>query len=226
MERSLSVARAGGCDDGIDEWEVGVVEECRRAPSRARRSSLENDRFVARGCLASRAVGRTRLPSFVRPRLLAIPFGDDGMALMTVVSCRSIVAASAVGLERRRWGGRSMGLKGSDCAKGVDSGRWAAEGEGVGSGRGGRGWNNYGCLVLLSLPLASVEAPRQESYGGKKKFFPGESGKYPGRGGKKLKKKTWTIDGGTVVPIVDYYLLRYSLKQPGQTGRAIFSYEK
>ena len=37
-----------------------------------------------------------------------------------------------------------MGLKGSDCAKGVVSGRWAAAGEGVGFGPGGRGGNIYG----------------------------------------------------------------------------------
>ena len=34
-----------------------------------------------------------------------------------------------------------MGLKGSDCAKGIVSGRWAAAGEGVGFGPGGRGGN-------------------------------------------------------------------------------------
>ena len=35
---------------------------------------------------------------------------------------------------------------------------------------------------------------------GKKKIFPRESGKYPGKGGKKPRKKTWTIVLGTVVP--------------------------
>ena len=34
-----------------------------------------------------------------------------------------------------------MGLKGSDCAKGIVSRRWAAAGEGVGFGPGGRGGN-------------------------------------------------------------------------------------
>ena len=34
---------------------------------------------------------------------------------------------------------------------------------------------------------------------GKKKIFPRESGKYPGKGGKKPRKKTWTIVLGTVV---------------------------
>jgi hypothetical protein len=33
--------------------------------------------------------------------------------------------------ERRRGGGWLMGSRGSDCAKGVDSGRWVAAGEGV-----------------------------------------------------------------------------------------------
>ena len=41
-----------------------------------------------------------------------------------------------------------------------------------------------------SLLLASVEAQQKESYGGKKKLFPRKSGKYPGRGGKKLDSKT------------------------------------
>ena len=54
--------------------------------------------------------------------------------------------------------------------------------------------------LLLSLLLASVESDGQESYGGKKKFFPTESGKYPGREvGKNSIRKRWTIDGGTVV---------------------------
>ena len=44
--------------------------------------------------------------------------------------------------------------------------------------------------LLLSLLLASVEAQQKESYGGKKKLFPRKSGKYPGRGGKKLDSKT------------------------------------
>jgi hypothetical protein len=120
MERSVSVARAGGGDDGIDKKEV--VVECRRAPLCARRLSLENDRFVARGSWAMKAVGRTRLPSFVQPRPLAMPFGDDGMVSTTVVSSRNIIAALTVGWKRRRWGGRSIGLEWSDCTKGVVSG--------------------------------------------------------------------------------------------------------
>jgi hypothetical protein len=50
MERSLPVARAGGGDDGINEREV--VARHIRAPSRARRLFLENDRFAGRGSWA------------------------------------------------------------------------------------------------------------------------------------------------------------------------------
>ena len=51
------------------------------------------------------------------------------------------VAAVAEGREQR-WGVRwSMGSKGSDCAKGISSRRWAAAWEGVGFGPGGRGGN-------------------------------------------------------------------------------------
>ena len=93
MTRSLLVARAGGEDDGIDEWEVMVEKS--RAPSRARRSSLENDRFVGQSSWAMRAVGLTRLPSFARPRPLTMPFGDDGMVSTTVVSNQSLALAVA-----------------------------------------------------------------------------------------------------------------------------------
>ncbi len=47
-------------------------------------------------------------------------------------------------VEGREWcrGGRWLdGARGNDCAKSVDSGRWAAAGEGVGFGPGGRGGN-------------------------------------------------------------------------------------
>ena len=81
------------------------------------------------------------------------PAGGGGGAT-TVVSNRRLVAAVAVGMERRR-GGRSLGGSGgSDSAKGVDSGRWAAAVEGVGFGRGGRGGNNYGVRGGCSSPLA------------------------------------------------------------------------
>ena len=59
----------------------------------------------------------------------------------TVASNRNSVAASAMGMERRRGGGRLIGSRGNDCTKGVVSGRWAAAGEGVGFGRGWRGGN-------------------------------------------------------------------------------------
>ena len=60
--------------------------------------------------------------------------------------------------------------------------------------------------LLLSLLLASVEAQQKESYGGKKKLFPRKSGKYPGRGGKKLDSKTLDNDGGTVVTVLPFYI--------------------
>ncbi len=107
MERTLSVARAGGGDDSIDEREV-VVENS-RAPSRARRSSLENDPFFGRGSWAPRAVGLTRLPSFVRPRPLTMPFGDDGMVSTTVVSNRRLALAVARPESSAEGGGWSKG---------------------------------------------------------------------------------------------------------------------
>ena len=111
----------------------------------------------------------TRLPSLMRPQPLAMPFGDDGMASTTVVSVKR---------KWRRGGGWSMGSRGFDCTKGVDSGQWAAAGE--------RGVEKVWLALYSSLPHASVESLQKESYGGKKKIFPTESGKYPGRGGKKL----------------------------------------
>ncbi len=65
----------------------------------------------------------------VRPRRQA---GVDGGVVGS-----DAVAAVAEGRERHggvRW---LMGSKGSDCAKGVSSGRWAGAWEGVGFGRGG-----------------------------------------------------------------------------------------
>jgi len=53
--------------------------------------------------------------------------------------------------------------------------------------------------LYSSLPHASVESLQKESYGGEKKLFPTESGKYPGGGGKKLNSKSGTIVLGTVV---------------------------
>lgn len=53
--------------------------------------------------------------------------GSDAMATVTV------------GMERRRGGRWSIKSRGSDCTKGVDSGRWATAWVGVEFGRGGRG---------------------------------------------------------------------------------------
>ncbi len=48
-----------------------------------------------------------------------------------------------------------MGSRGSDCAKGVVSGRWAAAWEGVEFGQGGRGQKqNY--VLRGDLPLIGV----------------------------------------------------------------------
>ena len=93
---------AGEGDDAINEEEV--VAENSRAPSRARRSSLENDRFAGGGSWALQAGTLTRLPPFVRPPRLTMPFGDDGMALTMMVWNQSLVAAVAMGMERRQWG--------------------------------------------------------------------------------------------------------------------------
>ncbi len=59
----------------------------------------------------------------------------------------------------------------------------------IGGGGGGGGGGNILVPPAPPLPRASVEGPWQESYGGEKKIFPGESGKSPGRGGKKLNSK-------------------------------------
>jgi len=63
--------------------------------------------------------------------------------------------AVAVGWKRRRWGGWSVGSRGIDCVKGVDSERWVAAGESVGSGGGGGGGINYDSPLLLSFPCFS-----------------------------------------------------------------------
>ena len=74
-----------------------------------------------------------------------------------------------------------MGLLGSGRIKGVVSSRWVKEGESVGSDGGGVAEN----IMVASLWRTSVESLGKESYGGEKKIFPAESGKYPGGGGKK-----------------------------------------
>ena len=101
----------------------------------------------------------TRLPSLMRPQPLAMPFGDDGMASTTVVSVKR---------KWRRGGGWSMGPRGSNCTKGVDSGQWAAAGESVGFSRGGGGGEKVWLALYSSLPHASVESLQKESYGGEK----------------------------------------------------------
>ena len=74
----------------------------------------------------------------------------------------------------------------------------------MGGGGGGRPIRpRWAGVKILWLPLftpllpASVKSLRKESYGGKKKLFPAESGKYPA--GKNPCPKKWTIDVGTVV---------------------------
>ncbi len=56
-----------------------------------------------------------------------------------------------MGMERRQGGGRLIGSKGSDCAKGVVTGRWAAAWEGIEFGRGGRGGNIYDVRDLVQI---------------------------------------------------------------------------
>jgi len=67
--------------------------------------------------------------------------------------------------------------------------------------------------LYSSLPHASVESLQKESYGGKKKIFPTTSGKYPGRGGKKLIFFSWTIVLGTVVSSWWFCAKRYDTCQ-------------
>jgi hypothetical protein len=55
-------------------------------------------------------------------------------ALMAVVLIRRLVAAVVMKTKRRRGDGWSMESRGSNCTKGVVSGRWVAMGESVGSG--------------------------------------------------------------------------------------------
>ncbi len=107
MKRSLLATRGGGGDDCIAERELLPV--CIRAPSRASRSSLENDLFLGRRSWAPRAVIFTRLPSFVRPAPLTMPFGDDGMASMMVVSKRRLALAVVSPESGAEGGGWSKG---------------------------------------------------------------------------------------------------------------------
>ena len=91
-----------------------------------------------------------------------------------------------------------MGSRGSNCTEGFVSGQWMAEERALDPAEAGGGRNSMVGLCS-SLRLASVESLGQESYDGKKKIFPAESGKYPGRGGGKLTFATWTVVLGTVV---------------------------
>ena len=70
----------------------------------------------------------------VRPRQGACV--DDGVCNN---ASRGGCGGCGDGRERRRGGRWSMGSLWSDCAKGIDSGRWAATGEGVEFGRGEQG---------------------------------------------------------------------------------------
>ena len=200
MERSPPVTRAGGGDNDIDEREVAA--ENSRAPSRARRSSLENDPFFARGPWATRTGTLTRLPSLVRPRPLTMPFGDVGMASTTVVSIRRLVAAVAMKTKRRRGGGWSMGSRGSNYT------RASTPDDGRRRGRASDPTEAAGAEILWlaaapPLPHASVESLQKESYGGKKKsYFPPKVGNIPGEVGKNSTQKSGTIVLGTVVSIL------------------------
>ena len=169
----------GEGNNAINKEEVAA--ENRRAPSRMRRSSLENDRFAGGGSWALRAGTLTRLPPFVRPPRLTMPFGDDGMTSASVVWSRRDVASTAVRGEQRQGGGWSMGSSGSDRTKGVVSGRWEAAGESVGSGRGGGGGKNYGCLSLAYFCREPTVGNIQWE---KKNYFPTQVGNIPGEAGK------------------------------------------
>jgi hypothetical protein len=80
----------------------------------------------------------------------SVEFGRGGKAgVDSGVVGSDAVAAVAEGREQR-WGVRwSMGSKGSDCAKGISSRRWAAAWEGVGFGPGGWGGNIYCARPLV-----------------------------------------------------------------------------
>ncbi len=85
---------------------------------------------------------------------------------------RRLVAAVVVGVSR--WG-MVDGVKRGRLHKGRRLRTMGNGGVGRQTGQGGQGRKFYGCPLLL-LRLASVESLRQESYGGKKKIFPGRVG--------------------------------------------------
>ncbi len=72
--------------------------------------------------------------------------------------------------------------------KGIDSGQWVSEGEGVRSGRGGRRWKYYCNITAPLFGFLMWRLDSRNHMAGKKEIFPGVSGKYPGRGGKKTEK--------------------------------------
>jgi hypothetical protein len=69
-----------------------------------------------------------------------MPASSLSLRSLSVVASDAVVAAAvAEGRERRRGVQWLMGSKGSNCAKGVSSGRWVAAGEGVEFGQGSGG---------------------------------------------------------------------------------------
>ena len=132
----------------------------------------------------------TRLPSLMRPQPLAMPFGDDGMASTTVVSVK------------RKWhrgGGWSMGPRGSNCTKGVDSGQWATAGESIGFRRGGGGGGKSMVGSLLLSSTCFCGEPAEGIIWRGKSYFPPKVGNIPGEVGKNSTRKSGTIVLGTVV---------------------------
>jgi len=120
-------------------------------------------------------------------------------ASTTVVLIRRLVAAVVVKTKRRRGCGWLMESRGSNCTKGVNSGRWAATGEIVGFGRGSDGRNimvgrcssSYACFCRgYKVGIIWRE---------KKSYFPTKVGNVPGEVGKNSTRKSGTIVLGTVV---------------------------
>jgi hypothetical protein len=81
------------------------------------------------------------------------------------------------------------GIEREQLHKGVDSGRWAATGESVGSDRGSGGGNIMVGRCSSSSACFCGEPAEGIIWREKKELFPTESGKYPGGGGKKLNSK-------------------------------------
>jgi len=104
------MSAAAGDNDGIKEREVEPVYM--RAPSRQSRSSLVYDGFFNWTPFPSRAEGLTGLPPFVRPPLLSTKRIAGESA--NIVECGVLRSDTFRRLwrrgERRRGGGRSMGI--------------------------------------------------------------------------------------------------------------------